>query len=285
MRFYTCLLNMQTTNIKANNSAFRWQLPADPVKTVLSKAERPELLGMAIPAHWEEFHCMDDTQLCLTLHVKSLPCRNTRRILAEGDLWIISSSIKGKMEIILLGETMLVQLICHAAFAAEYHSFAANPCALGLQAPEMHKPHLNFTFVHHLPSQDFSPFLDSCIPLWFQQEERTKTTLPHHKRTPCILQQKEGPRCLTSSSSLLSFQFEQEENNNFSFCNSVHTSQKHSSSILTTEPPAFQVQTCVSKAWTETGLKWDCNIHFYLWLLALKHRSIEMSQSHFENSF
>lgn len=160
-----------------------------------------------------------------------------------------------------------------------------NPCALGLQAPEMHKPHLNFTFVHHLPSQDFSPFLDSCIPLWFQQEERTKTTLPHHKRTPCILQQKEGPRCLTSSSSLLSFQFEQEENNNFSFCNSVHTSQKHSSSILTTEPPAFQVQTCVSKAWTETGLKWDCNIHFYLWLLALKHRSIEMSQSHFENSF
>lgn len=148
----------------------------------------------------------------------------------------------------------------------------------------MHKPHLNSTFVHCLPPQDFSPFLDSCIPLQFQQGGGTKTILSNQKKEGILyFPAKSMPSILILL--FLSFWFEQEESNNFSFCNSAHTFEKHSSSIPTTEAPTFQLQVCVSKAWTETGLKRDHKIRFNLWLLALKHRSIEIPRGHFENRF
>lgn len=72
------------------------------------------------------------------------------------------------------------------AFTAEQHSFIVTPRALGLWAPEMHKPHLNSAFVHDLPPWDLHPFLDSCVPLPFQQGA-IKTILPDLKERGHLL--------------------------------------------------------------------------------------------------
>lgn len=54
MRFYTRLLDMQTTNIKENISTLWWQLPVSPVKTVLSRGGRPDYWWRT---PWDDYMC------------------------------------------------------------------------------------------------------------------------------------------------------------------------------------------------------------------------------------